>query len=92
MASHEDELILENKRLKEKSSGESKDKIHFEEENRELSYQIQELKDMLEGQERITKRREEESNHWRKQNEELKMHIKDLNSEIEKLQDCNVML
>ena len=66
--------------------------MKIDEENRELNYQVQELKDMLEGQERVTKRREEEANSWRKHNEELKMDIKDLQTEIEKLRDFNSVL
>lgn len=40
----------------------------------------------------MAKRREDEAVHWRKQNEEMRAQIKDLQEENDKLHDLNLML
>jgi hypothetical protein len=45
---------------------ELKEKQQIEESNRDFVYQVQELKDMLDGQQNSNKVREDEVLHWKK--------------------------
>lgn len=64
----------------------------MEDTNRQLTYQVQELKDMLDGQENSSKKRQDETSHWKKINDDLKQRIKELQLEVVKLKDLNNMI
>jgi hypothetical protein len=88
----EDELILEAKRLRERLATEARERQQLEEANRELSFQIEELRDEVDGQQSSNKARGDELLHWRKVGEELRLRNRTLEMENSKLRDANEVL
>lgn len=74
----EDELTMENQRLKQKISTETVIKTRLEEENKELSYQIEELKDMLENKEAALKKKSDEVTYWKTQADTIKADMQNI--------------
>ena len=77
---HEDELIHENNKLKEKLTLEAKSKVSLQEENKELGYKIQEMEDMFEGKENAIKKRGEEAEYWKNLSHNMREEMNNLNA------------